>query len=346
MKKKLLGKTGLSVTENGFGALPIQRVSFDEAREILRYAYDSGINFYDTARFYTDSEEKIGYSLSDVRDKIYIATKSMGRTKDAALSDLDISLKNMKTSYVDIFQLHNIPEMPDINDENSAYYALLKAREEGKCRFIGITTHRLSVALEAAKSGLFDTVQFPLCYMSAPEDLELIDVCRKENVGVIAMKAMSGGIISSPRAAFAFMSQYDNVVPIWGVQKISELRDFLTFAEEGVTLTPEMREIIKKDKATFGNDFCRGCGYCEPCPAGIPLRDAARMIPMLKRAPWQEYTTEAWQEKMSRVKNCVDCGACKSRCPYGLDTRRLAHESYDFFINLCREKGVLIEKYL
>ena len=346
MKRKILGRTGLSVAENGFGALPIQRVTRDEAAEILRLAYDRGINFFDTARFYTDSEEKIGYALSDVRKDIYIATKSMGRTKEAALRDLEISLGNLRTSCVDLFQLHNIPELPDEKDPNSAYAALLEARKSGKCRFIGMTTHRLNVALAAAESGLYDTVQFPLSYLSADEDLRLIDVCRKNNVGLIAMKAMSGGMISSPRAAFAFMSQYENVLPIWGVQKKSELMDFINCAEEGVVMTPEFEEIIRRDREALKGDFCRGCGYCEPCPVGIPIRDAARMIPMLNRAPWQEYTTEAWQEKMSRVKECVNCGVCRSRCPYGLDCTRLVHESYDYFIKLCREKGVLIEKYL
>jgi len=346
MKMKILGRTGLSVSENSFGALPIQRVDFETAREILLYAYNNGVNFYDTARFYTDSEEKIGYALSHVRDKIILATKSMGRTKEAALSDLEISLKNMKTDYVDLWQLHNISELPSFTDENSAYFALLEARKSGKCRFIGITTHRLNVALEAARCGLYDTVQFPLCYLSAEEDLELIKVCREHNVGLIAMKAMSGGIISSPKAAYAFFTQFDNAVPIWGVQKVSEMEDFLSFAREGVTLDESLRAVIRRDRASLAHDFCRGCGYCEPCPAGVPLRDAARMIPMLNRAPWQEYTTEAWQEKMAAVKKCIDCGKCESRCPYRLPCRRLIRESYDYFIKVCREKGVLIDKYL
>lgn len=346
MKMKTLGRTGLKVTENSFGALPIQRISEKDAANLLRYAYQSGINFFDTARFYTDSEKKIGIALADVRENIIIATKSMGRTKSAALADLEISLSEMKTDYVDIWQLHNIPELPDIGDPNSAYHALTEARESGKCRFIGITTHRLDVALAAAESGLYDTVQFPLCYMSSDDDLKLIEVCRRNNVGLIAMKAMSGGIISSPEAAYAFFTQYDNAVPIWGVQKKSELDDFLGYAEKGVTLTDELKKVIAEDRAKYKDDFCRGCGYCEPCPQNVPLRDAARMIPMLNRAPWQEYTTEAWQQKMAQVKNCTDCGACEKRCPYQLQTRRLIRESYDYFIETCREKGVLIDKYL
>ena len=340
MKTKVLGRTGLRVTENSFGALPIQRVSKEEARDILRYAYERGVNFFDTAHMYTDSEEKIGYALSDVRDKIVIATKSLGRTREAAMSDLNTSLASMKTSYVDIFQLHNIPELPDVCDPDSSFAALKQAQREGKCRFIGITTHRLSVAIEAAESGLYDTVQFPLCYMSSDEDLKLIEICKKHNVGLIAMKGMSGGIISSPRAAFAFMSQYDNLVPIWGCQKKSELDDFLGFAEEGVTMTDKLRKIIAEDRERFKGDFCRSCGYCEPCPVGIPLRDAARMIPLLNRSPWQTYTTPEWQEKMARVTQCLHCGKCSSRCPYQLDTPKLVAEGYEYFVKVCKDHGV------
>jgi aryl-alcohol dehydrogenase-like predicted oxidoreductase len=185
----------------------------------------------------------------------------MGRTKASALADLEISLGNLKTDYVDLFQLHNITELPDINDPESSYYALIEAKNSGKCRFIGITTHRLEIALEAAKCGLYDTVQFPLCYMSAERDLEIIRVCKENNIGLIAMKGMSGGIISSPEAAFAFFTQYDNVVPIWGVQKKSELDDFLGYAEKGVVLDSRLEKIISEDRERFKDDFCRGCGY-------------------------------------------------------------------------------------
>ena len=203
MKQKCLGRTGLMVTENSFGALPIQRISDSEAAGLLRYAYDRGVNFFDTARAYSDSEHKIGLGLADVRENIILATKTMARTREAALADLETSLANLKTDHVDIWQLHCIPELPDPNDPDSAYQALVEARRQGKTRFIGITAHRIDVAIAAAKSGLYDTVQFPLCYLASDKDLELIRVCREHNVGLIAMKGMSGGLISSPRAAYA-----------------------------------------------------------------------------------------------------------------------------------------------
>ncbi|MEA5038442.1 MAG: aldo/keto reductase [Clostridiaceae bacterium] len=344
MKTKRLGRTGLMMTENSFGALPVQRVSLEEGAKLLRYAYDQGINFFDTARFYTDSEEKIGLGLSDVRHGLYLATKSMARDRHNVLEQLNTSLLNMKTDYVDILQLHNIPALPDPDDPESAHAALLEAKKAGKCRFIGITTHRRDVALAAAECGLYDTVQFPINYLSTDEDLSLIDVCRKHDVGLIAMKGMSGGLISSPEAAYAFFTQYENVVPIWGVQKQSELDDFLSYAREGVILTDELRNIIENDRRALAGNFCRGCGYCMPtCPAHIAISDAARMILMLRRAPWPEYTTPAFIEKMKNTQNCIDCGACSAHCPYGLDTPALLRENYADYVAFCQEKGISLE---
>ena len=342
MKQKLLGRTGLSVAENGFGALPIQRIPAEEAGAILNYALDRGVNFIDTARAYTDSEEKIGLAVSHRRDEYVLATKTMGRTKSAALADLETSLRNLRTDHVDIWQLHCLPELPDVNDPDSAYHALLEARAAGKTRFIGVTTHRLAVAVEAVKSGLYDTVQFPLCYLASDEDLTLIDLCREHNVGLIAMKGMSGGLISSPRAAYAFFTQYDNVVPICGVQKQRELEDFLQAAEEGVTLNDELRAVIAKDKEELKGGFCRGCGYCmATCPVGIPISTAARMRLMLGRAPWQEYTTPEWIEKMSTIEQCLHCNQCASHCPYELDTPALLEENYAYYRAFCAEKGLM-----
>ncbi len=342
MKTKILGRTGIEVSENGFGALPIQRCDTQTAVGILRMAYERGINFYDTARFYTDSEEKIGIALSDMRSDIIIATKSMNRTYQGMLDELDISLSNMKTNYVDIMQLHDVRQLPDSDDKDGTYQALLQAKKLGKARFIGITSHRIDVAAAAARSGMYDTVQFPLGYLSADKDLELIDICREKNVGLIAMKALNGGLVSSPRAAFAFMAQYPNVLPIWGVQSKSQLQDFLDFSAEGVVMTPELAAIIDADKQALSGNFCRGCGYCAPgCPMGIEINNVARMELLLGRAPWQGYTTPAWMEKMKLAASCTECGACGSVCPYQLDTPRLVRENVAFFNSFCAAKGLL-----
>ncbi len=326
MERIRLGRTGLMVGRSGFGAIPIQRLSFDEAKYLLCKAFDNGINFFDTARAYTDSEEKIGYALAGVRDKIIIATKSQGQDGDSVLCDLEISLRNLKTDYIDIYQLHNPQNLGESGDSNSSYEALIKAKEKGMIRFLGFTNHRSETALKAVKSGLFDTLQFPLSPLSTEEELKLIDECRKEDVGVIAMKALSGGLITNAASSFAFLRQYDNVLPIWGIQKEAELDEFLTWEQTPPQLDTKMWQVIKKDRKELGGAFCRGCGYCLPCPAGIPIPMAARMSLLLRRMPYQQFLADNWRVNMDAIEACQECGHCTSHCPYQLDTPNLLRE--------------------
>src|SRR4030042_2475080 len=196
MKKVRLGRTNLKVTKPAFGVLPLQRVEMNEAVRILRKAYDNGINFYDTARAYTDSEEKIGRAFSDVRKNIVITTKTQARKKETLEKHLETSLKTLKTDYIDIYQLHNSEKLPDREEPESLYDALLKAKEKGLIRFIGITNHRRPIALEAVQSSMFDTIQFPLSLLATEEDLKLVEACKKSDLGFIAMKAFSAGLIN------------------------------------------------------------------------------------------------------------------------------------------------------
>ncbi len=323
MEKFRLGKTNLMVTRSGFGALPIQRISFEDAGKLLRKAYDNGINFFDTARAYSDSEEKIGQALSDVRKNIIIATKTGATTADGMLKDLHTSLTNLKTDYIDIYQLHNPSVLPDPDEKDGIYKALLKVKEEGLIKHISITQHSIENALIAAKSGLYDTVQFPLSCISSDKDLELIEVCRQNDVGVIAMKAMAGGLIRHPEATFAFLRSFGNVIPIWGVQRESELDEFLAYEKNPPALDDKMKKLIEDEKNELSSNFCRGCGYCMPCPAGIEINNCARMSLMLRRAPVSVYTTDEWKEKMAKIKDCIGCGHCMSKCPYHLNTPEL-----------------------
>lgn len=323
MDKIRLGRTNLMVTRSGFGALPVQRVSFEEAKRILRKAYDNGINFFDTARAYSDSEEKIGYSLADVRNEIIIATKSHATDRKTLLEHLQISLKNLKTDYVDILQLHNPGILPDPEDPEGLYAGLLEAKKKGLVRFIGITNHKIKNAMDAAASGLYDTVQFPLSSLSADIDLLLINECRERNVGLIAMKALSGGLITNAASAFSFLRQFDNVVPIWGIQRETELDEFISLEKNPPTLDESMWSIINKDRTELLGDFCRACGYCLPCPAGIEIPTAARISLLLKRAPYQGFLEDSFKEKMELINNCIECGHCKNHCPYKLDTPNL-----------------------
>ncbi|MBW9172216.1 aldo/keto reductase [Clostridium estertheticum] len=323
MDKIKLGRTNLMVTRSGFGALPVQRVSFDEAKNILRKSYDNGINFFDTARAYSDSEEKIGYSLADVRKNIIIATKTHAKDRKTLLEHLQTSLKNLKTDYIDIYQLHNPDVLPDPKDPEGLYAGLLEAKKKGLIRFIGITNHKLKNAMDAAASGLYDTIQFPLCSLSSDDDLLLIKECKKRNIGLIAMKALSGGLITDASSAFAFLRQFDNVVPIWGIQRETELDEFITLEKNPPLLDDIMWSIINKDRSELSGDFCRGCGYCLPCPAGIEIPTSARISLLLKRAPYQGFLDDSFKEKMELINNCIQCGHCKNHCPYKLDTPNL-----------------------
>ncbi|HML35458.1 MULTISPECIES: aldo/keto reductase [Sporomusa] len=318
-----LGRTGLQVSKSGFGALPIQRISFDEAKTILRKAYDEGINFFDTARMYTDSEEKIGYALADVRSRIVIATKSHARDKKTLLSHLETSLRNLKTDYIDIYQLHNPQELPEAADKEGLYAALAEAKQKGLIRFIGITNHSNKLAMEAAVSGMYDTIQFPLNTLSSEEDLRLIAACKERNIGVIAMKALSGGLITNAATTFAFLRQYDNVVPIWGIQRLSELDQFIAMEKNPPVLDEAMWQAIHKDRSELAGDFCRGCGYCMPCPVGIEIPIQARISLLVHRAPYQGFLEDNFKEKMDLIEQCVECGQCRSQCPYQLDTPNL-----------------------
>ena len=329
MQKMRLGRTELMVTKTAFGVLPLQRTEMSEAIRILKAAYDYGINFYDTARAYSNSEEKIGNALSDVRDKIIIASKTASTTKAGMERDLATSLKMLKTDYIDIYQLHNPAKLPDPNEKGGIYEGLLKAKKDGFIRHISITQHTLANAIEAARSGLYDTVQFPLSSLSAPDDLALIDICKKEDVGVIAMKALSGGLITNAATTFAFLRQYDNVVPIFGIQRMYELEQFIELDKNVPKLDDKMWALINKDRQELSSSFCRACGYCMPCPVGIEINTCARMSLLLRRAPYQDFVTEEVRAKMKKIEECLDCKACMSKCPYHLNTPELLRANYE-----------------
>ena len=333
-----LGRTGMIVNKNGFGALPIQRISFDEAAKLLKKAYDAGVRFFDTARYYTDSEEKIGYALSDVREKIYIATKTGAKTAEDFWKDLETCLNHLKTGYVDLYQFHNPPFCPKPGDGTGLYEAMLEAKAQGKIRFIGITSHRMAVAEEAIESGLYDTLQFPFNYLSTEREIALAKSCAEHEMGFIAMKGLSGGLLNNSAAVYAYMAQYENVLPIWGVQTEQELDEFLSYIGNPPALTDELKAVIEKDQKELSGEFCRGCGYCMPCPAGIEINDCARMSLLLRRSPSAGHLSEAGQARMKKIEGCLDCGQCKSKCPYGLDTPRLLKDNYKDYMEVLAGK--------
>jgi predicted aldo/keto reductase-like oxidoreductase len=335
-----LGSTEIIVPKNAFGALPIQRISGEEAVKLLRKAYTHGIRFFDTARAYTDSEEKVGEAFERCREKIFIATKSGASTGEALKKDLAVSLHNLRTDYIDIYQFHNPAVCPKPGDGTGLYEAALEAKAEGKIRHIGITNHRLKVAREAIESGLYETLQFPFSYLATEQDVQLVEACQKADMGFIAMKALSGGLITNSAAAYAYLDLYENVLPIWGVQRESELDEFLSYMEQPPVMDEQIEAIIKKDRAELMGDFCRGCGYCMPCPVGIEINNCARMSLLIRRSPSAAQLTPEAQEKMKRIENCLHCGQCKAKCPYGLDTPSLLEKNYKDYQEILEGKQI------
>ena len=326
MDNMRLGKTDINVNKNGFGALPIQRRNIDDSVEILLKAYESGIDFYDTARFYTDSEQKLGIAFEDVRQNIYLASKTAAENVEDFWRDLETSLKELKTDYLDLYQHHNISFCPKSGDDLTK--AMAEAKEEGLIKHIGITTHKITLAHEALDSGIYETLQYPFSYLSGGDELKLIEKCKKLDVGFIAMKAMGGGLITNSKASYAYINQFDNVLPIWGIQKLEELEEFLSY-DENTVLTDDLNRIIEKDKKELGENFCRGCGYCTPCPEGINISLCARMSLWIRRFPTEPYLTEEYQNIMNETLNCIECYSCVDNCPYELDIPELLKENYE-----------------
>lgn len=329
MKNITLGRTGIVVPQNGFGALPIQRDDMDTSVAILHRAYEGGMRFFDTARAYSNSEEKLGNAFEGIRNKVYIATKTMATTPEKFWQDLNTSLSMLKTEYVDLYQFHCANQVFKPGDGTGLYECMLQAKEEGKIRHIGITAHKIQIALDAVETDLYETIQFPFSYLSSDKEVELVQKCAEHNVGFIAMKGLAGGLINNSYAAMAYMTQFDNVLPIWGVQRMQELEEWLAFFDNTPYMNDELSEFIETEKKELSGDFCRGCGYCMPCPAGITINQCARMSLMLRRAPSEVWLSDYWQTEMQKISGCLNCGKCKKKCPYELDTPALLKKNYE-----------------
>ncbi len=329
MREITLGSTGITVPQNAFGALPVQRVNLEQAVCLLRRAYEGGMRFFDTARAYSDSEQKLGVAFSEMRDQVYLASKTQAKTPEKFWADLNKSLEMLQTDYLDIYQFHCASQVYAPGDGTGMYECMLEAKAQGKIRHIGITAHQIGVAEEAIASGLYETLQFPFSYLSSEREQALAAKCKEANMGLIAMKGLAGGLITNAKAAMAFMLQFDSVLPIWGVQREKELEDWLSFMEQEPKMTEEIRAFIEKEKTELVGEFCRGCGYCMPCPAGIQINTCARMSLMLRRSPSARWLEPPMQAEMKKIENCKNCGACKKKCPYELNTPELLRKNYE-----------------
>ena len=330
MKNVTLGRTGITVPQNGFGALPIQRVSKERAVKLLRRAYEGGIRYFDTARGYTDSEEKLGLAFGDgwlKRETVYIASKTHAKTPEAFWKDLETSLIQLRTDYIDVYQFHNLSQCYRPGDGTGMYECMLEARRQGKIRHIGATAHKIGVAREVVESGLYETLQYPMSYLAEDEELELVAACNRNDVGFVCMKGLAGGLITNARAAMAFVSQFDGLIPIWGVQRERELDDWLSFMDRTPALDDELKAYIAAERQALMGSFCRGCGYCMPCTVGIQIHQCNRMSLMIRRAPSEKWLDERWQAEMEKIEDCVNCRLCVGKCPYELDIPTLLRKN-------------------
>ncbi len=329
MKQVTLGATGITVPQNGFGALPIQRISKEDAVKLLRAAYAGGIRYFDTARAYSDSEEKLGAAFHGMWDKVYIATKTHSTTPEGFWKDLETSLALLQTDCIDVYQFHCVNQCWRPGDGSGMYEAMLEAKAQGKIRHIGATAHKIKVAFECVESGLYETMQFPFSYIASQQEIDLVNLCKEKNVGFIAMKGLAGGLINRSEAAMAYIASYDNVLPIWGIQKEKELAEWVSYMEQTPSLNDELVAYIDKERQELCGEFCRGCGYCMPCPAGIMINQCARMSLMLRRAPSKAWLTPEMQAEMKKIENCINCRQCTKMCPYELSTPELLKKNYE-----------------
>jgi uncharacterized protein len=333
MEYHSLGKTGLKVSELGFGGIPILRLQTDEAVKILRHAFDKGITFYDTANMYLDSEPKIGQALSPVRDKIVIATKTIMRDAVGLRKNLEQSLRKLKTDYIDLYQFHQVAndeEWGKITKDNGALSAADKAKKEGKIRFLGVTSHNLQMAIKLVKTGLFDTIQFPFNFIEPEAKDELHDYSRKKRIGIIAMKPFAGGVIDNAALAFKYLRQFPDVIPIPGFDSVQSVDEIVSIYEYPNEITDKDLERMDKYRLELGREFCRRCEYCQPCPNGVIITPAMG-YPLVASRMSPAISVEFLKIPMESIQNCTECRICIERCPYELPIPELLKKNYDLF---------------
>jgi predicted aldo/keto reductase-like oxidoreductase len=333
MKYIPFGKTGLTVSELGFGGIPIIRLDEKAAVAVLRRAYESGITFYDTANAYRDSEKKIGLALGDVRDKIILATKTLRRDGPGAVEQLENSLRMMETDYIDIYQLHQIAQEKDwemVTGTGGALEAVVKAKGQGKIRYIGVTSHSLGMAIKLVKTDLFSTIQFPFSFIEDAAKDELHTAARERGMGILAMKPFAGGMIDNARIAFKFLRQHPDVLVLPGFDSPERVDEVVSFYKRPNTVADEDVELMEKYRLELGKKFCRRCEYCQPCPQGVMITAAmgykviaARMSPKV--------AIEFSKIPMESVSLCTDCRECLERCPYELPIPDMLKEHYDLY---------------
>jgi predicted aldo/keto reductase-like oxidoreductase len=329
-----LGRTELRVSRIGFGGIPIQRVSDEDAQRVIRRTFDLGVTLFDTAHGYGTSEERVGEALSEERERIILATKTPGRDRSTALEHLELSLKRLKTGVIDLWQFHNVSSeetYEEVIGPGGALEAAHEALRDGVVRHVGLTSHSMDIALKAVASDLFETIQFPFNYVTREAEERLIPLAEKHDVGFIGMKPFAGGLLDDACLSIKYVLQWDNVVPDPGIETIADIEGIAEVLNGDRRLADADREAIERVRREVGNRFCRRCGYCLPCPAEIPIPVALNIKSFIRRFPEAEILEGGIAGVAAKAAACQQCGDCDTRCPYGLPIREMLVESVIVF---------------
>jgi predicted aldo/keto reductase-like oxidoreductase len=334
MEKVRLGQTDMMVSRLGFGGIPIQRVPEEEAVAVVRRCLELGITLFDTATLYTNSEERIGKAIAGRREGLAIATTTMSRSRDGVARHLNRSLQRLGVQRIDLYQFHQVGDFKALDrvlDSHGPMTVLEKARSRGAVGHIGITSHSLDVAKEAVRSGRFETVMFPLNFISCEAADELVPLAREHDIGFIAMKPLAGGNIDNVPVAFKYLSQFPDVVPIPGVQEIREIEEIVGALEGPSELSPADLSEIERIREELGTRFCRQCDYCQPCDQGILISMVLNSRSYLKRAPREWFFSGLFADALENAAACTECGECEERCPYHLPIREMLAEHVQWY---------------
>jgi hypothetical protein len=345
LEERVLGRTGLRVNAVGFGGIPIQRVSEEEAIRVVRRCYELGINYFDTARGYTTSEERIGKALQGVRDEVILATKSHARTKKELLENLEMSLANLRTDHIDVYQLHNVSSekaWEKITSPGGAIEGLYEARDAGRAKHIGVTSHNPELLTRIVEEEIFETAMIPFNYLATEPEERLLPLCKKNGVGTVIMKPFGGGAFSEANTALKYVlanEAIDIVIP--GMMSEAEVEENVRVGGGDLALTDLELKVIEGDRVRLGNQFCRSCDYCQPCPQGIPISFVLRAeVGMLRRMGWTEGVVKQTREAEPKVTTCLKCGVCESRCPYKLPISELLPQKMSSLLKRLDEKSI------
>ena len=334
MDKIRLGRTGMNVSRIGFGGIPIQRDTEEDAIKVVRKCLELGINFLDTANGYTTSEERIGKAVNGRRKNVFIATKSTSRATDGVKEHLALSLKRLGTDYIDLYQFHNVSDAESLEKilaPGGPLEAVRQAQKEGKIKHIGITSHSRDMAIEAVKTDNFETVMFPFNFITLEAANDLIPLCRQHDVGFIAMKPFAGGQLDDPALAFKYLLQFPDVLPIPGIEKPEEIEEIVRIIEGSTEMTEAEKQKMQKMRDELGTRFCRRCNYCQPCQMNIPISSVMTSVSFYKRMPPERFFTENINEAMGKAAECIECGECEERCPYKLPIRDMLVELREWY---------------